>query len=413
MVRFLFGDSTPFPLEFDFLSTLEKFMTSATRVVQLEFRSKREERELAKADTERQAGLTTVSLLHERLLRALERSAGEAQHPAARDYTNRVGELAKRIRDEQVRAAKEATEQGEAALRAAGEQRVVDVRAYLEEFLLQAALPVVAWQVLMELGGEGKDARNTLHAVIQYPQRLCATFQLEAGGPFAHPCRVQELATGVELKVAIKKSFFKGVVTAEPMSVDDWIIGGFDADETHARIALRKKLDQKDSLVFRIRWTDQGLAGEVEHPGDPNASAVSPQLDAADLTQLDRLWKAIRTAAAPSLEHRLRLLGMTLDGVEVFERRLELGVVVRFVDVFAPLVTEIARRSPSEYELSLKRESDGGRREEIYLRRDDLLAKLEALASDGRAVFAPLGLEGWVPAAATIAPPAAYEDVDV
>jgi hypothetical protein len=194
------------------------------------------------------------------------------------------------------------------------------------------------------------------------------------------------------------------------MSVDDWIVGGFDADETQARIALRKKLDQKDSLIFRIRWTDQGLAGEVEHPGDPNASAVSPQVDAADLTHLDRLWKALRAAAAPSLEHRLRLLAMTLDGVEVFERRLELGVVVRFVDVFAPLVTEIARRSPSEHELSLKREADGGRREEIYLRRDDLLAKLEALASDGRAVFAPLGLEGWVPAAATIAPPATYDD---
>ena len=35
-MRFLFGDSTPFPLGYNFLATLEAFMASATRIVQLE-----------------------------------------------------------------------------------------------------------------------------------------------------------------------------------------------------------------------------------------------------------------------------------------------------------------------------------------------------------------------------------------
>jgi hypothetical protein len=403
-VRYLFGDSTPFPLDIDFLSTLEKFMTATTRVVQLANRTTRDERELIQAEAERQSGLTTVALLHERLLRALERSAGEATHPAAKDYTARVGELAKRIREEQMRAARDAKEQGEEQIRAAAAQRTAEVRGYFEEFFLKAAQPMALWQATLDLVGEGKDARYTMGAVVHYPQRVGATYQLEPGGPFAHPCKVSDLVTGLELKVGVKKSFFKGVVTAEAMSIDDHVISSFDIEETFARISLRRKVTEKDSLVFHLRRSEQGVAAEVEHPGDPNAAQLPRGLDGSDVGHLDRLWHALRAATAPLLDRRVRLMGLTLDGHDVFERKLELALVARLVEVYAPLVTEIARRSPSDVELSLKREHDGGRREEIYLRRDELVAKLEALPSEGRAVFAPLGLEGWVPSA-TMAPP--------
>jgi hypothetical protein len=60
--------------------------------------------------------------------------------------------------------------------------------------------------------------------------------------------------------------------------------------------------------------------------------------------------------------------------------------------MFAPIVAEIARRSPNALELSLKCETDGGRREELYLRKKDLVAKLEPLTPPARALFAPLAL---------------------
>ena len=44
-MRFLYGDSAPFPLGYNFLATLEAFMTAATRIVQLEA----DTRELARA----------------------------------------------------------------------------------------------------------------------------------------------------------------------------------------------------------------------------------------------------------------------------------------------------------------------------------------------------------------------------
>ena len=38
-MRYLYGDSTPFPLGYNFLSTLEAFMTASTRIVQLDLES--------------------------------------------------------------------------------------------------------------------------------------------------------------------------------------------------------------------------------------------------------------------------------------------------------------------------------------------------------------------------------------
>jgi hypothetical protein len=75
--------------------------------------------------------------------------------------------------------------------------------------------------------------------------------------------------------------------------------------------------------------------------------------------------------------------------------------------MFAPTVREIAKRSPNEFELSLKQENDSGRREEIYLRKEQLVSNLQPLSSVGREVFAPLGLDTWVPGLTTAPPPVA------
>src|SRR6185369_7995458 len=93
------------------------------------------------------------------------------------------------------------------------------------------------------------------------------------------------------------------------------------------------------------------------------------------------------------------------DGEDVIELGLGQRLVERLVGVLAPTALEVARRSPNARELSLKREGEGGRREEIYLKRDQLLGALEPLPHGGRAIFAPLGLDDWVPSATTRPPP--------
>jgi hypothetical protein len=67
-------------------------------------------------------------------------------------------------------------------------------------------------------------------------------------------------------------------------------------------------------------------------------------------------------------------------------------LVERLVAVMAPVTQEIARRSPSASELVLKRLVSGGRREEIFVAKAELVKRLDGLEPQLRTVFDPLGL---------------------
>ena len=67
-------------------------------------------------------------------------------------------------------------------------------------------------------------------------------------------------------------------------------------------------------------------------------------------------------------------------------------MVERLVEKMAPVVREIARHSLSPNELVLKRLLDNGRREEIFVSRQELEQKFEGLGDPWRALFVTLGL---------------------
>jgi hypothetical protein len=182
------------------------------------------------------------------------------------------------------------------------------------------------------------------------------------------------------------------------MRLDEWVIGSADLGEAAATIAVRKKPDQKDTLIVRLKRDQGRISALLDRPGDPNASLVPPTAEPSDLPHLERLWTALSGKFDDIIEERAAITSISLDGEDVLKRGLGQKLVERIVSVLAPTALEVARRSPNAAELSLKREGEGGRREELYLKREQLLGALDPLPRDGRAVFAPLGLDDWVPA---------------
>jgi hypothetical protein len=171
-------------------------------------------------------------------------------------------------------------------------------------------------------------------------------------------------------------------------------------------LMLKRKLAERETLAFQIRRNEAGgIAGTVEHPNMPGAEALPGNLGGQDVNQIERVWIALKTATREVTEHKEQLLSVSLDGQPVFENGLAVPFIVRLVAMFGPTVREIAKRSPNEFELTLKNESEGGRREELYLRKEALLSALQPLPAKGREVFSPLGLDKWVPSM-TAAPPA-------
>jgi hypothetical protein len=194
----------------------------------------------------------------------------------------------------------------------------------------------------------------------------------------------------VNLPVGLKRSLFKRTVSHELVSLDDYYLGGFDlADET-VELKLRRKPDQKDSLVFELRHTDAGFYAEVLHPDDPDAASLEPVLDQAAATELERFSTLLRSACGAVVARRSRVLGVTLNGQDVFENGLVTQLLSTIVKIITPTVAEISRRSGSPAELTLKTEDDDGKRQEIYVKKAELFAKLAEVPPKAKPLFEPL-----------------------
>lgn len=393
-MKFLFGDSSPFPLQYNFLQTLEVFMASATRIVDLDAQSRRAQHQISESSTMRVQGVDTLDRFHQAVMRALRDTSSRASDGLTVDYAQQLAEYANRIVDGARAQATAATDREISQANAEGERRRGEIRGAIEAFFKVAKLPVLGATTAMRLP-VAKEPSHEMSAVISFAEGIVVGYTLagDALPEWRHPRKINEFAQGITLMIGAKKSWFKKTLQPEMVVLDELILGGFELSDDAAFIRLRKKPELPDSYIFTIRRVDTHLQAEVQYPDDPEAQGQLPTaVDAGDRVHLERLWTILKKSVAPATEHKTRVVSIHIDGEEIFAADKVLALVMRLIQMMAPTVAEIARRSPNPQELSLKIEHDGGRREEIYVKKTDLVAKLIPLAPAEVAVFAPLAL---------------------
>jgi hypothetical protein len=389
-MRYLYGDSVPFPLQYNFLTTLETFVSSAARAVELQFEMQRLEASTAGAAASRAKSLQELDNFHQSVMRAVHECATRTTHPVAADYARQIQEHGARLLEQARSTHTQSSERDQAQVRSEIDRRRSEIRAALETFLTVGRLPTTESRVSMRLEGH----HNELSAVFTNPLGIVTSFKLStANAPAWHaPRKVSEFAQGVDLQIGIKKSWIKRSVQPEMVHIDDFYISGFELSDDAAQIRLRKKPDTRDAFVFILRRHDAELHAEVQRADEEMTDGLPATVDAQDRAQLERLWQLLRAGCADVLVHKERLIGAELDGLDVFGNDRAIPFIERIIKILAPIVVEISRRSPNPNELSLKHENDGGRREELYLRKADLANKLDPLSAASRAVFAPLAI---------------------
>jgi hypothetical protein len=390
-MRFLYGDSVPFPPQHDFLATLETVLEQAVVVVSHESEAAAAMRKAEESAGSRSGLLLELDTVHASFMAAAKHSAANTAKGGPSpvlSYTTRIGEEAERLYAETKRSVEALSERDRGEARAVADRTRGSVRGALEALLVKVRLPVVESRITMNLEGERGESCS-MSTVLVHPENFVASYQLAPPDDWQKPRRVADFATGVTLPVGIKRSLFKRTPQHEPITLDDWLLGGFDiADET-CELRLRRKPNERDSLVFDLRAGDSGTYAEVHHPGEPGAEALPPVLDAHDAVQLERLWTLLRSACGPLQANRSRLLSALYEGRDVFETTSATKLVIMIVKQLAPIAAEISKRSPNPAELSLKIEDDAGKRQEIYLKKARLAAKLESVPFTERHVFEP------------------------
>jgi hypothetical protein len=390
-MRYLYGDSVPFPPQYDFLAALEVFCTQAARVVRLEAESKALLKSAAEGAAVRVRAVDELENFHREAMGALQDGANGSAQPGVLDYVRQVGDLAKHIVDEARRQALQTSDRDQQQTRVEVDRRRAEVREALEKLLSAVRLPVNETHITMTLD----EGRNDFTAVFAHEGglRACFTLKGEDVEGWRAPRHVRDFVQDLSLPVGVRRSLFKRTVAPETIVLDEYVLGAFELRDDRAELRLRKKAENPDSLVFVLKRVDDRLVAEVHHPDDAEAESGLPAvLDASSAGDMERLWQQVRLSCAPVLARKKRMVGLLLGDGDVVDSDQGTKLVTLVVGVIASTVQEVAKRSPNAHELSLKVENDTGRREEIYLRKAQLVSALSSVTPKERVVFDPLGL---------------------
>jgi hypothetical protein len=395
-MRYLYGDSAPFPQQYNFLQTLETFVAAATRASRLDAEARAIQDRTAEAAVLRAKSVVALEAYHNQVVRQIQESASLSTEPQVVEYARQVIDLAMRFVEDAKRMCVVSAEREQAGARLEVDRRRAEIRDAIQGFLLIGRLSILESRVTMNL----VDGKNEISAIFTHPDAIITAFTLSSAHSQAWqvPRKVSDFAASVDLMIGVKKSLFKRTVAPEAVHIDDYILSGFDLSDEVAELRLRRKIaDARDAFVFKLKRVDTEILAEVHRPAEVEAESGPPAVESGDRQQLEKLWQLIRAGVADVLPHKERLISVSLDGQDLFEHLLAIPLIERLLRLLTPTVNEIARRSPNASELSLKTEDDSGRREEIYVKKDDLAAHIEPLGEREKMLFLPLKLlrEQW------------------
>jgi len=392
-MSYLYGDSTPSALKINFIDFLRDVVDCAVQILGAD----RHIREGAHAAGEhKKAGDAEVARLEALgvlIARAIDGAdLGEAGMATSRCAESILRSSADLVAGEIDRVRAHASSEVTKIDAQAARERANCVQA-LQTLLQRHDLPDWAIDLKLEqAGGTGYSAR--LHATAPFGLEVALALEIASGHALAHVLRVDKLMERLEVQAPEGGGWLRKEVKLRPQRLEKEFVTELHMKEGETTIKLRANADgtgagcdltMKPPRVLFVRAGDN----------DPTPFELAD----ADAQRIIELQEKLVAAAADLAQSRKELIEARLDGTPLGEHPEPRLLVERLIQTIAPTVQEIGKRSLSPTELVLKRQLDSGRREEIFISRDELRAKLAPLTDAQRPLFAPLGLaEAAVPA---------------
>src|SRR5581483_7435261 len=254
-----------------------------------------------------------------------------------------------------------AADQSKVDAQAAGERE--QCMQALGALLMRHDLP--EWSIDLRLeqqGGQRYVAWLTGHA----PFGLDATLELEVPPThlMAHVLRVDKLVERLEVHAPEEGGWIRKEVKLRPQRLEKEYLTEVRITGEETTLSLRAEAPR-----VRLKRVGEGASTD----------AAPFELSDADAQRVVELQEKLVLGCAELAPSRKRLADARLDGKPLSEHAEPRVMAERLIETITPTVQEIGRRSLTPTELVLKRQLDGGRREEIFVSRDELRLKLAPL----------------------------------
>jgi hypothetical protein len=377
-----YGDGTPFPLDENFIETLTSAVEACTGafmpLTQLDER--RENARAGRADADRE--LSRLNDLEKALTTALsgfmvpDKKSAQAQGVAQK--TLQAAKTAIQQARAQVEGRVSALE-AQASAGTASDAVLAALRPFFDQHQLPNAKWIMSWDV--------RGAEPAADAVAT-SGRLQATFRLTVD-PYRQPIRVDQLAESVI--VHMMKKGLLGKAKPAPVELGRYVMVAFEKTLTEHIVTLKEKPDRA-SQGLRFIVGDKGATWQSVSPSGDADSDANP-LDIEDVDGIRRLGEGANKALKDLVLHRA-LVDIQLGSSAMAQLPEPRVVPMELLQQLTPLARTIRERSRMSGELVLKRDIEGGRREELYVPRAQLAQKFAKLPMEYRKPFEDMGIAG-------------------
>ena len=386
----VYGDSTPFPYDSNFIEQIRKTVDCGVALLAAEV-AMREVREravsveqLRKTERTRLAALsdaltlTTTAFMSSSSER-ISRSAARILEMARSVVEGEIASLDGHVMDSQSNGA------------SVVEHARAQVYRAIEAFTLSQDLPHTETRVHLV----ADDAAYTGTAAVQTPFGIEAVFSLAI--PSAHgwgkPRRVLDLSASTEIHLPAETGIFSKRVTLQPFKLDKLFVAEASYGPDKAIITLRKAPRSGSGYEIELLLDEHRvLLRRLGEDGSEDPTSELIELTGEDLVHIERLWNRIHETTSDLVERRQAMTSSTFDGKNLRDNEEPEEILMRLINVVAPVVQEIAHRSGAPGELVLRRDVGQGRREEIFITKAELHEKVMTLPEAMRPFFDPLEL---------------------
>lgn len=380
----LYGDSSPFPYGFDFLSAVRAVVDGC--VAMLAAQSSIDQ--MVKRSVQLEQALKGERWQLEQLQETVRKATGA--YAAA---PPRIGESAAEV----LATTRAIVERERAKLEQAWQaqltttERLVDdacASAYqaLEQLLLHHVPPQtsLAWRLVAD--DDGYDALV----------RLSTRFGLEANFGIAIPqlhawSRLQRVADLSPSTLRVPRPLGRRAPGLQLVTLDRFVLTEVTVEPERLVLTLRRHVKSGNGYRFEVK-SESGdasvrLLDELGQPGYDDHPLVDEDRDV-----VLRLASAVLDSTFDLALRRQLMIGAALDGHPLSERYEPREVCARILGQYAPIVAEISRRSSSKDELMLRRDVGNGRREALFITRAELRQRILRLPPALRTLFDRFGL---------------------
>lgn len=384
-MKYLFGDSTEFNMQRDFLQLLNSFIDTSIKGITLEnivfdSREKIKNRRLFKDSV-----LTEMDML----LTTIDNAAADAVSRSKEQeiivkHADKSKELVKNYIEESktkfINDISQEIDKFEQEITDANKENV-DV---LESFFIQDPITITDKKYSIKTIEEG------YYALVQtYCDDISYVFGITTSDThWRDHIKTSDFIKDITIPAKMKKPFLKKEEVPDMINIDVYILSDLTLSNKELEIVFKKRIyTASERFRLKMDFTEEftvDIYYAEENGTEKNIQEVPELKSAVNISKLHELGEKILYEVDHLYQRRQRLRSIYLSDKDVLEDNIVFELMQKVAELLTPVIVNVKEHSPSrEEELSIKEEDEHGKRREIYLKRSEIRERLSAIKDKG------------------------------